>query len=135
MEDDDTPSGKEGSFGKVLPTTLINLKVDSRRHDLEKEAGLPPNYKVKREDVICGNRGSKETYKHVGNERYRVAIEMRLQRYSRSNRREKSEIVKEIVNAVRAYGGGFVRYDEGCWYDIGNARAREKTGAPDKDLL
>lgn len=120
----------QGSFdiGNSLPTTLRNLREDTNKRNLEKEVVLPSNYRIKPQDVICGNRGSKEAYHHVGNERYRVVVNMRLQRYSKSDRSEKSEIVKEIVDVVRAYGGRFIRYEEERWKDIGNWRAREKTG-------
>ena len=118
----------------MLPTTLRNLKDDSVKRTLEKEAKLPPSYKPTPVDVICGNRGSKESYRHTGNERYRVVIEMRLTRYSRSSRKEKSDIVKEIVDVVREYGGRFVRYEDGGWIDIGNLRAREKTVSPCSDI-
>lgn len=110
-----------------LPTTLTNLKVDSKRKSLEREMDLPSSYKPKVADVICGKRGSKEIYRHTGNERYRVVVEMRLMRYSRSSRNGKSDIVREIVDVVREYGGRFVRYEDGEWIDIGNLRAREKT--------
>ena len=127
MEQNDTISKADNSE-RLLPTTLKNLRAETYQRSLEKEFDLPDSYQLKPQDIICGNRGSKETYQHVGNERFRIVIDMRLQRYSRSTRRDKSEIVREIVDAVRDYGGRFVRFDAGRWIDIGNLRAREKTG-------
>jgi hypothetical protein len=56
-------------------------------------------------------------------------MEMRLGRYCSSDRVEKTRIVKEVVDAVRESGGNFVRCSSGVWYDVGNNRAREKTGS------
>jgi hypothetical protein len=132
MEDKDAKKEKPALFfgDEPLPTTLTSLANDKLKRDLEKERILSPIYRVKTEDVVCGNHGPKELYRHPGNERFRVVVEMRMLRYSQSNRRDKSEIVREIVDSVRAYGGGFVRFDdeEEKWTDIGNGRAREKAG-------
>jgi hypothetical protein len=56
-------------------------------------------------------------------------MEIRLGRYLEANRVEKTRIVKEVVDAVRESGGNFVRCSSGVWYDVGNNRAREKTGS------
>jgi len=127
MASDDDDDSKKLKIN--LPTTLESLKRANDQRRLEHEARLPPNYQVKLQDVICGKRGSKETSNHVGNERLRVVVEMKLDRYRRSTRSEKSEIVREIVDIVRAYGGRFVRKtDEGGLVDIGNQKSREKVG-------
>ncbi|CAB9510702.1 expressed unknown protein [Seminavis robusta] len=131
MDHEDEQEMKPAAVGAdmAVPTTLHNLQVDDKRNFEKGESDMPRNYEVKTPDVICGNRGSKETYSHPGNERFRVMIEMRLQKYSQSTRKGKSDIVKEIVGAVRDYGGHFVRQDDdGQWIDIGNHKAREKCG-------
>ena len=128
MEENQTDSKTNIAEGSV-PTSLNCLRINDYRRSFEKERVLPSNYQVKVQDVICGNhrvpRGSQQ---HVGNERFRVVVEIRLQRYSKAARAEKSEIVREIVDSVRDYGGRFVRCDEGKWNDIGSLRAREKAG-------
>ena len=80
-------------------------------------------------DVICA-RG-KRALGHLGNRRFRSMIEDNLEKYSRANSKlEKSLIVSEIVDAVRASspGGGFIREKGGIWYEVGDHIAREKCG-------
>jgi len=121
------PITKPVQESRAVPTTLQNLPSAPRRKGRERETELPPSYQVKKQDVLCGNRGARKTYRHTGNQRFRVVVEMRLERYNNASRRDKSELVKEIVHVVRSYGGNFVRRDDadGKYYDIGNIRARE----------
>lgn len=90
---------------------------------------LGPHFQPGSFDVICA-RGNK-AYQHVGNQRYRYMIESRMEQYaSASNKFEKSLIVTQIVDEVRqaSPGGGFVRYENGRWHEIGDHVAREKVG-------
>ena len=134
MEENQTDS-KSTIAELNLPTTLNCLRIDDYRRSFEKECALPSKYQVKIQDVICGNhRVPKGSQQHAGNERFRVVIEIRLQQYNKAARAEKSEIVREIVDTVRDYGGRFVRLDEVTWTDIGSLRAREKTGHASGEL-
>jgi hypothetical protein len=96
---------------------------------------LPANFEPSNYTVLCG-RG-KDCFNFVGNRRFRVLVDMNLERYSRADAKsEKSRIVVEVVDSIRSSGGGFVKQEaDGFWYDVGDAVAREKVGAHFRDCL
>jgi hypothetical protein len=75
--------------------------------------------------VICG-RG-KQSYRHAGNRRFRLAITMYMDRYEQAKTKlDKSLIVVGLVDAIRSYNGGFVKRNtkqQGQWIDIGDILA------------
>lgn len=85
-------------------------------------------------DVICA-RG-KRALNHEGNRRFRQLVEDRMEDYSQaSTKLEKSLLVSQIIDCVRQTQppGGFLREScdynkEQCWYEVGDAVAREKVG-------
>jgi len=80
-------------------------------------------------DVICA-RG-KRALNHSGNRKFRGMIEANLHKYSLATTKlEKSLIVSSIVQNVRESSpdGGFVKQEEGIWYEVGDHIAREKCG-------
>lgn len=118
-----------GLNGTHIPTRLSNLNLSEIRSFREREVDLGEDYEIKPHDVLCRSRGSRETYVHPGNERLRVLIQLRLDRYRQaSSRLEKTQIVKEVVDAVRGSGGHFVKFENGSVLDVGNVKAREKVG-------
>jgi hypothetical protein len=91
-------------------------------------------------DVLCGRGGG--TNNHIGNEKFRALVQAQKVRYLESSKRDKLQVSRDIVRAVRAQNppGRFLNRDEssdGRYYEIGNRKAREKTsqalreGAPD----
>lgn len=95
-----------------------------------------PNFVPGPNDVICA-RG-KTVWNHVGNKRFRAIVDKYCDQYKNvSSKYERSIIVTEIVNAVRAQGNGFVRFDEanGEWVEAGNMAAREKVGQYFRSIL
>lgn len=79
--------------------------------------------------VICA-RG-KVARDHTGNRRFRLAIDMSLERYRKANSKLcRSLVVSDIVDSIRSASpnGGFVRCDEGQWIEVGDHIAREKVG-------
>ena len=97
---------------------------------------LSPNFTPGPCDVICA-RG-KEAKQHPGNQRYRAIIQKTLDRYAEaSSRYEKTVIVTDVVEAIRAASpdGGFVKQENGVWYEVGDHLAREKTGQVFRDSL
>ena len=126
-----------GSLLDGVPTRLNNVNLIPQLFESDEEYPLPDNYELKRHDVLCGQM------KSSGNERFRIIAEMRVQRYLKAScRREKVQIVTEMVDAVRQAGGNFVRLvpmkevssngsstiagSKQQWFDIGNLKAREK---------
>ena len=87
-------------------------------------------------DVICA-RG-KEVYNHEGNKRFRALVKSYLPTYSQCvTKMQKTRLVSTIIDTVRARSnqGGFVKNVGDQWYEVGDRRAKEKTGQTMRDLL
>mmetsp|Transcript_24419 Transcript_24419/g.31832 ORF Transcript_24419/g.31832 Transcript_24419/m.31832 type:complete len:355 (+) Transcript_24419:140-1204(+) len=101
-------------------------------------------------DVLCG--GGERSNRHEGNVLYRSILRQHLALYEHSEKGEKCRIVKILVNAVRIFGGRFLRklppplstvHPRGMkkthpvfslWYEIGNENARNKTSQKLRDM-
>ena len=98
---------------------------------------LAPDFVPGPYDVICA-RGSKAA-KHAGNVRFRKTIKDSIPEYAKAKSKlQKSIIVTAIVDSVRDFtpNGGFVKkFEDGCWYEVGDAVAREKIGQCLRDAL
>jgi hypothetical protein len=146
------------SRSTCIPTRLVKMHQSPKFRfiSLEQPQILPPDYVIQRHDVTCWPKGvrSCDTPWNAGNERFRIIVQMRVERYRQaSSRLDKMNLCKEGVEAVREAGGRFVRRipchsttatknledqvnDDGTdsslsawqWVDIGNKRAREKVG-------
>jgi hypothetical protein len=100
---------------------------DSETVEVKREQ-LPRDFEPGNYSVICG-RG-KEFYNSIGNRRFRVMVSTFLDRYARAeSKSKKSQIVLDIVAIIRSAGGGFIKYENGCWWEVGdnNARYVQKT--------
>mmetsp|Transcript_31384 Transcript_31384/g.48146 ORF Transcript_31384/g.48146 Transcript_31384/m.48146 type:complete len:782 (+) Transcript_31384:150-2495(+) len=86
-------------------------------------------------DVLCG-RGV-TTNRHVGNENFRSLVNCNKEIYVTSTKRQKMTISRSIVEAVRTLepAGRFLEKDQttGCWFDIGDKKAIEKTSQALRD--
>jgi hypothetical protein len=101
-------------------------KASSHTDDMKR---LPERFQPSPMDVICA-RG-KQAKAHPGNRRFRIMVETSLEKYrTSSSKLDKSLIVSSIVDAVRQASpyGGFVREENGVWYEVGDHVAREKVG-------
>lgn len=90
---------------------------------------LPLNFSPGPMDVICA-RGHK-AFNHPGNQHFRSLIESHIHEYEKAaTKLDKSAIVSKIVEGIRSSspGGGFVKLENGRWYEVGDHNAREKTG-------
>ncbi|OEU18115.1 hypothetical protein FRACYDRAFT_154352, partial [Fragilariopsis cylindrus CCMP1102] len=78
-------------------------------------------------DVVCGRGGA--ALKHPGNLTYRGLVDLNKGPYISCPRREKIEISRSIVAAIREQRGRFLEQDAttGVWIDIGDKKATEKT--------
>jgi hypothetical protein len=86
--------------------------------------------------VVCG-RG-KDSFNHVGNQRFRALASKFMERYSWAvTMPAKSAIVSEIIDVIRQAGGSFCKYksDTDTWFEVGEHFAREKVSALLRDLL
>lgn len=123
----------DGTILTSLPytTTLQTPKNDLLAVDFE-----PGPY-----DVICA-RG-KQVWDHVGNRRFRLLIDLSIDRYMKARTRmDKSIMVFGLVDMIRQAsltGGGFVRRIK-CngkmnWCEVGDITARDKVGHAIRDAI
>ncbi len=139
-----------------VPTRLNNLKVAPKLPTGLSPQKLVDGYQPHKFDVLCGR--DKESVYHIGNNRFRLFIDVRVDRYiAATSKSAKTLIVKEIIEVVRASGGRFIiseqdvdwkcskdedvtllanleeeqaRGSKMCpvYYDIGQRKAIDKTG-------
>jgi len=86
--------------------------------------------------VLCG-RGSKCT-KSTGNQNLKRLVLNYLKPYSEAtNKVEKTSIVSAIIRSVKeqAPNGAFIKYEDGAWWEVDDAFAREKIGCLFRDCL
>lgn len=86
-------------------------------------------------DVICA-RG-KQAYNHDGNRHFRQIIDGATEKYSKvESKLQRSMIVTDIVDAIRAHGNGFLRQNsKGEWVQCTDVMCREKVGQHFRNLL
>jgi len=104
--------------------------------DRKTKKRLPDSFRPTNYSVVFG-RGA-ECFNATGNRRFRATAQLFLSEYADSKTKlEKSAIVSKLVDLVRESSpeGAFVRYEEGTWWEVSDAVAREKVGAQLRDLL
>jgi hypothetical protein len=86
-------------------------------------------------DVICA-RG-KQAYNHEGNKYFRGIVTSATEKYSNvKSKLQRSMIVTEIVDVIRAKGNGFIRQNEkGEWVECTDVMCREKVGQHFRNAL
>jgi hypothetical protein len=95
-----------------------------------------PNYTPRDNDIVSG-RG-KGSLQHLGNTRYLEVLRNNLEAYMKKTKKlDKSVLIANIVKTLRKGGSRFICFDEEshCWWEIGNDKARKKTGHAVRDLL
>lgn len=112
------------------------LNDTSKKVDTSGMIPLRPGFTPSDLDVICA-RG-KLIYDHEGNRRFRELVKHHLPTYSECvTKMQKTRVVSHIIETVRGRSpeGGFVKNVKGQWYEVGDRRAKEKTGQTMRDLL
>jgi hypothetical protein len=95
---------------------------------------LPHEYTPKASDVCCG-RG-KTNWKHVGNKSFRALIQLHVDTYMRQTlKKQKTAVVRSIVQEVLSSGGRFIAMKGNRWCDIGYQQACEKVGHSLRDYV
>lgn len=88
-----------------------------------------PTSMISESDVLCG-RGAITNY-HAGNVRFRNLVKSYKPQYLAAPKLQKAAIAQQIVNIIRTTHppGKFLQQNtaNGCWIEISNAKAREKT--------
>jgi hypothetical protein len=88
---------------------------------------LGKDYELQVCDVLCGIRGSGKAFRHTGNARLRVMVDLHLSAYRQAgNKKAKTAIIKVIIHGIRESGGRFVACHHGVWYEVGDQRAQDK---------
>jgi hypothetical protein len=97
----------------AAPTQLANVETPVATPFSEHPFLLPIDYVRKLHDVTCWPKGVRVCDREwtPGNARFQVIVDASVERYRRaSGRRQKIEICKQAVEAVRCAGGSFIRY-------------------------
>lgn len=86
-------------------------------------------------DVICA-RG-KQAYNHDGNRFFRRVVASYAEKYSKvESKLQRSMIVTEVLDTIRARGNGFLRQSgEGEWVECADVMCREKIGQHFRNAL
>jgi hypothetical protein len=87
-------------------------------------------------DVLCA-RG-KKARNSEGNRRFRALVQLHQEKYNAATCKvEKSTIVSHIVDTVRHASpqGGFVKFVEGAYWEVGDRAAKERVGQTFRDFL
>jgi hypothetical protein len=99
-----------------------------------KAGRLQPRDQPSEYSIVCG-RG-KDTFNHIGNQRFRALASMFTERYSRAGTKvAKSAIVSEIIDVIREADGNFCKLKKGAWIEVGDHHAREKVSSLLRDFL
>jgi hypothetical protein len=116
-------------------TSLSNLpSTTSILRNKNCKIQLPANFIPTESTVICG-RG-KACTTSIGNRRLKSIVNSFLKPYSEANNKlERSAIVSSIVGAIKRGGGNFVKCEDGIWWEVDDAFAREKIGCMLRDYL
>jgi len=110
------------SFSTVLDTT-----TKKKQQKIDFTTIIQEKYLPKEADVIIGNGGS--VRKHTGNVHFKNIIDSKLKDYSSfSLRRDKTNMIRSIVNQIHKNSGIFVRKHPttGTWFEVDDVIAREK---------
>jgi hypothetical protein len=110
-------------------------KASSNASDLEVlPEVLPENYVLQPYDILSG-RG-RTTFNSIGNRRFRVTLTLILKQYKAAKqRKEKTMLIKSIVETIRANGGRFLNRKHGRLEEIGDKAAREKVAHALRDMI
>jgi hypothetical protein len=127
-------SAPESSLTSNIKTAL---KLPVSKKNNSKKTRMPPNYVPPNTAVICG-RG-KICNSNPGNRKLRSLIKEFLQSYGKAtNKVAKTEIVSSIMDSIKKDCGdqpAFVKKEEGTWWEVDDAFAREKIGCIFRDSL
>ncbi len=107
---------------------------NKKKHDHQRR--LPDAFAPGQFSVLCG-RGSKCT-KSAGNQNLKGLVLGYLKAYSEAiNKVQKTSIVSAIIQSVKeqAPDGAFIKYEDGAWWEVDDAFAREKIGCLFRDCL
>jgi hypothetical protein len=85
-------------------------------------------------DVLCGR--NKDAFNNIGNRRFRVLVSISLHEYNHIaiRRKEKSQVVRNIIAATKASGGRFLQETNGILHELSDKDAQIKVGHAIRDM-
>jgi len=119
------------STAATNPASGASRKCKVETADLSKQSCLKPtkrNYVEPTENDVLFGRGGRSNH-HPGNKRYHEEKLQIQPRYKAADRAATTAISLELVGAVRAWGGRFLKLEEGTkdrWYEVSKTAARKK---------
>ena len=85
-------------------------------------------------DIICGRQS--ESLNHVGNRRFRVTINLYLQRYreTANTRKKRVELITEIIETLNAAGAKFLKQKRDSYVELSEREVRQKVAHALRDM-
>jgi len=85
-------------------------------------------------DIICGRQS--ESLNHVGNRRFRVTINLYLQRYreTANTRKKRIELITEIIETLNAAGAKFLKQKRDSYVELSEREVRQKVAHALRDM-
>lgn len=113
----------------TVRTPLISNNSDNSTTECCKDETVGPY------DVLCGR--NKAAFNNVGNRRFRVNVARSLDKYMNvaSTRKEKSQVIREVIMITRACGGRFIIERQGKYEELSDRQTHEKVGHAVRDML
>ncbi|KAL3919734.1 MAG: hypothetical protein SGILL_003607 [Bacillariaceae sp.] len=131
------PTSSSSASDSMVRSKTSALKMPVSKKNNSKKNRMPPNYVPSKNAVICG-RG-KICTTNPGNRKLRALIKENLAAYGKAtNKVDKTEIVSAIMDDIRKDCDdepAFVKKEEGTWWEVDDAFAREKIGCIFRDSL
>jgi hypothetical protein len=86
-------------------------------------------------DVLCGR--NKMVFNNIGNRRFRIIVSLFLTKYVdvKSTRKEKSQIIRNIIEAIKACGGRFLDKRDNTFEELSEQKVYEKVGHAIRDMI
>ena len=126
-------STKESLLVNNVPNTNLPSSqypsMEATSTDAIVGAQSTPNEVLGPYDIVCGR--NKLAFNNIGNRRFRVTIQLSMDRYmAATTRNDTSNVIKHVANIVRQNGGRFLRLspDGKCWIELDKKHVHEKVG-------
>jgi hypothetical protein len=85
-------------------------------------------------DVLCGR--DKNAFNNIGNRRFRIIVSLSLNSYvnEAKTRKEKSRVIRNIIESTKACGGRFLQYRDGVLEELSERETHDKVGHAIRDM-
>lgn len=96
---------------------------------------LDPDNAINPNDVLLGRGGN--TFRHVGNRKFREQARVLAHRYSQSTKLEKSQLSRSLMQSVKQLNppGRFLKKEKDFWVEVDEYVAREKASQCLRDAV